>query len=98
MQQVLTSGIRPRVDVTVSGSMSMPFVLRGTDRVAVIGRRLVEQMGDLYGIKEVSGPFELESLRTALWWDLSRVDAPTHRWLCTLVSKLRDATPGQLGS
>lgn len=88
MQQVLAAGIRPRADVVVSGSMSMPFFLRGTDRVAVMGRRLVEEMGGLFGIREVPGPFELEGLRTAFWWHASRRNDPTHRWLRSLVAEL----------
>lgn len=87
MQQVLAAGIRPRIDVTVSGSMSMPFFLRGTDRVAVMGRRLITEMGDVFGVREVPGPFELESLRTAFWWHPSRRDDPVHRWLRSLVAE-----------
>lgn len=90
MQQVLAAGVRPRIDVTVTGSMSMPFFLRGTDRVAVMGRRLVETMGDLFGIREIPGPWELEALRTAFWWHPSRRDDPVHQWLRGLVSGLSD--------
>jgi DNA-binding transcriptional LysR family regulator len=88
MQQVLAAGVRPRPQVVVSGSMSMPFFLRGTDRVAVMGRLLVEEMGRLFGIREVPGPFELEALRTAFWWHPSRRNDPTHRWLRSLVAEL----------
>jgi len=88
MQQVLAAGVRPRADVIVSGSMSMPFFLRGTDRIAVMGRRLVQEMGDLFGIREIPGPLELEGLRTAFWWHPSRRNDPTHRWLRTLVADL----------
>ena len=94
MQQVLAAGVRPRVDVAVSGSMSMPFFLRGTDRVAVIGRRLIETMGDLFGIREIPGPFELEPLRTAFWWHSNRSDDPVHYWLRGLISGLADRPSG----
>lgn len=80
MQQVLAAGVRPRIDVTVNGSMSMPFFLRGSDRVAVMGRRLVQEMGELYGVREVPGPFELDHIRVALWWHASRREDPVHRW------------------
>lgn len=86
MQQVLAAGVRPRIEVTVSGSMSMPFFLRGTDRVAVMGRRLIEEMGEIFGIREVAGPLELEALRTAFWWHESRRDDPVHQWFRSLLS------------
>lgn len=89
MQQVLAAGVRPRVDVTVSGSMSMPFLLRDTDRIAVIGRRLVTELGGTFGIREIPGPFELEALRTAFWWHPSRRDDPVHQWLRGLVARSR---------
>ena len=89
MQQVLAAGVRPRIDVTVSGSMSMPFFLRGTDRVAVTGRRMIAEMGDLFGIREVPGPIELEATRHAFWWHSSRRDDPTHRWFRELVASTR---------
>lgn len=87
MQQVLAAGVRPRADVIVSGSMSMPFFLRGTDRIAVMGRRLVDEMGELYGIRAVPGPMELETMRTAFWWHPSRRDDPVHRWFRTLLTQ-----------
>lgn len=93
MQQVLSAGIRPRIDVTVSGSMSMPFFLRGSRRVAVMGRLLISEMGDLYGIREVPGPWELETLRFAFWWHPSRRDDPAHQWLRELISGLAPRGP-----
>jgi DNA-binding transcriptional LysR family regulator len=85
MQQVLAAGVRPRVEISVSGSMTMPFFLRGTDRVAVMGRRLIEEMGDVFGIREIPGPLELETLRTAFWWHASRREDPVHRWFRSLL-------------
>lgn len=85
MQQVLAAGIQPRIDVVVAGSMSMPFFLQGTDRVAVTGRRMIADMGHLFGIREVPGPIELEATRHAFWWHPSRRDDPTHRWFRELV-------------
>ena len=94
MQQVLAAGVSPRVEVAVSGSMSMPYFLRGTDRVAVMGRRLIESMGDLFGIREVPGPFELEPLRTAFWWHANRREDPVHSWLRGLITSLADPLEG----
>ncbi len=90
MQQILSAGIRPRTEVIVSGSMSMPFFLRDSTRVAVMGRRLITEMGDLYGIREVPGPWELDTLRTAFWWHPSRRDDAAHRWLREHIEALRD--------
>ena len=80
MQQVLAAGVRPRIDVKVSASMAVPFYLQGTDRVTVMGRRSVVEMGELMGVKEIPGPFDLEKLRTAFWWHPSRRDDPAHSW------------------
>ena len=88
MQQVLAAGVKPRIDVTVFGSMAMPFFLRGSDRVAVMGRWLITELGDAMGIREIAGPFELESLTTAFWWHPSRRDDPSHAWLRGLISEV----------
>ncbi|RYB94686.1 LysR family transcriptional regulator [Nocardioides oleivorans] len=88
MQQILSAGIRPRAEVIVSGSMSMPFFLRDSSRVAVMGRRLITDMGDLFGIREVPGPWELDSLRTAFWWHPSRREDPAHQWLRMLLEDM----------
>ncbi|WP_082556020.1 LysR family transcriptional regulator [Aeromicrobium sp. Root472D3] len=88
MHQVLAAGVRPRIDVRVAGSMAMPFFLRGTDRVAVVGRRLIEEFGDAMGVREIPGPFELEALKTAFWWHPSRHEDPSHAWFRSLVSDL----------
>jgi len=90
MHQILSAGVRPRTEVIVSGSMSMPFFLRDSRRVAVMGRRLIVEMGHLYGIREIPGPWELDTLRTAFWWHPSRRDDPAHRWLRDLVATLRE--------
>ncbi|MBM7519122.1 LysR family transcriptional regulator [Nocardioides nitrophenolicus] len=90
MQQILAAGVRPRAEVIVSGSMSMPFFLRDSDRIAVMGRRLITEMGHLYGIREIPGPWELDSLRTAFWWHPSRRDDPAHQWLRGLLENLLD--------
>lgn len=88
MQQVLAAGVKPRAEVIVSGSMSMPFFLRDSSRVAVMGRRLITEMGDLYGIREIPGPWELDRLRTAFWWHPSRRDDPAHQWLRSLLEEM----------
>lgn len=80
MRTLLSTGIRPRIDVDVAGSMAMPFFLQGTDRVAVIGRRLITDLGETMGIREIPGPVSLGGLRQALWWHPSRRDDPVHRW------------------
>lgn len=91
MQQILAAGVRPRTEVIVSGSMSMPFFLRGSRRVAVMGRRLITEMGHLYGIREIPGPWELDTLRTAFWWHASRRDDAAHRWLRQMVGGLLES-------
>jgi DNA-binding transcriptional LysR family regulator len=91
MQQVLAAGVRAHVDVTVSASMAVPFYLRGTDRIAVMGRESVLAMGELMGVREVPGPFELETLKTAFWWHPSRRGDPVHRWFRSIIADLGSA-------
>lgn len=85
MHALVAAGVRPRIDVEVSASMAMPFFLRGTDRVAVIGRRLITDLGPVMGVKEVAGPIALGQLRHAFWWHPNRRHDPVHQWLRSVI-------------
>lgn len=92
MQQVLAAGVKPRADVVVPASLAMPFFLRGSDRVGVMGRWHVDELGAAAGVRAVPGPFELETIRTAFWWHPSRTEDPSHAWFRALVAELGERT------
>lgn len=98
MHQVMAAGIQPRIDVEAYGSMAMPFFLRGTDRIAVIGRRLVTDLGPMMGIREIAGPIDFESLHQAFWWHPSREHDPVHRWLRGVIRDAAGLLSGGLGT
>ena len=72
-----TSGIRASVPYL----LALPEVVRSTDLVATVPRRLLSAPIDLEGTVTLEAPAELPPLVDSLWWH-PRFDAdPAHQWL-----------------
>jgi DNA-binding transcriptional LysR family regulator len=72
-----TSGIRASVPYL----LTLPEVVRSTDLVATVPRRLLSAPIDLRQIVTLEAPSELPPLVDSLWWH-PRFDAdPAHQWL-----------------
>jgi DNA-binding transcriptional LysR family regulator len=72
-------GLRRRVQVEVSGYLPLPFVVEGTDMVAVVPERLARlHAGPLV---VVPPPFGEVVLAEGYWFAPTRLDDAAHRWL-----------------
>jgi DNA-binding transcriptional LysR family regulator len=77
-RQLRMIGIEPRVAVVV---LPMPFLVAGTDRVALLQEHLARRISGLTGIRVLPCPFEVVPLAEAFWWHpMYRAD-PAHAWL-----------------
>jgi len=74
-------GVRRHVQVTVSGWLPLPFVVAGTDLVAVVPERLARRVAGPAGIAVVEPPFGLVELIEAAWWHPARSSDPALAWL-----------------
>jgi DNA-binding transcriptional LysR family regulator len=80
-QQLRLIGVEPRVEVVVDGFLAMPFLVAGTNRVALIQQRLAHLLAATAGVRVLPCPFEVVPLTEALWWHPMYRTDPAHAWL-----------------
>jgi DNA-binding transcriptional LysR family regulator len=74
-------GVRRRVQVTVAGLLPLPFVVAGTDLVAIVPERLARRVASTAGVLVVEPPFGQVDLIEAAWWHPARSADPALVWL-----------------
>lgn len=72
-----TSGIRASVPYL----LALPEVVRSTDLVATVPRRLLSAPIDLRGVVTLEAPRELPPVVDSLWWHPRFDSDPAHQWL-----------------
>ena len=72
---------RPRVAVRVDSYRATPYFVAGTDRVAVMQRRLASTFADHPDLRLVECPGAPPEIVECLWWHQRLDDDPAHRWL-----------------
>jgi DNA-binding transcriptional LysR family regulator len=85
-------GIRQNPRVSSVGWLSLPFVVAGTDLVAVLPERLARRVADVARVTIVEPPFGDVDIVEAVWWHPTREADPGHRWLLSLIRGLADGT------
>ena len=86
-EQALTDlGVPRRVQVTTEGWLPLPFVVAGTDLVAVVPERLARRVAGSAGVVVVEPPFGKIDLIEAVWWHPTRSGDQALRWLRSIVA------------
>jgi DNA-binding transcriptional LysR family regulator len=80
-QAVAELGVRHSVQVTTVGWLPLPFVVAGTDLVAMIPERLARRVAAPAGVSVIEPPFGLVELVEEAWWHPMRGPDPALRWL-----------------
>jgi DNA-binding transcriptional LysR family regulator len=83
------------IRVSTVGWLPLPFVVAGTDLVAVLPERLARQVGQLANVTVVEPPFGCVELVEALWWHPTRELDPGHRWLLGVLRECTASIAGQ---
>lgn len=78
-------GIEPRVQVITEQFLTVPGLVAGTDRIALLQRRLVELLPLNLGVRALPPPVEVGPLLEAMWWHPVYDDDPEHAYLRDLV-------------
>jgi len=86
--------IRQNPRVSSVGWLSLPFVVAGTDLVAVVPELLARRVADLARLAIVEPPFGDVDIVEAVWWHPTREADPGHRWLLGLIQGLYGAVAG----
>jgi len=79
------AGVERQVDVVVQNFLALPFLLAGTNRVAILQQRLADKLRVAGGIRVLELPLAVPELIEAAWWHPSRSTEPGQRWLQQLL-------------
>ena len=95
-RQMRQLGIEPRVQVVNESFLTVPALVAGSDRIALLQRRLVDLLPLASGIRALPPPFEAGPLVEAMWWHPAYDDDPEHRYLRDVVSRAAElaVSPG----
>jgi len=86
-RQMRMLGIEPRVQVVTENFLTVPTLIAGSDRIALLQRRLVDQLPLNAGIRALDPPFEAAPLIEAMWWHPVYDDDPEHAYLRDVVTR-----------
>ncbi len=84
-RQMRMLGIEPRVQVVTENFLSVPGLVAGSERIALLQRRLVDLLPLSSGIRALPVPFEAGPLVEAMWWHPVYDDDPEHAYLRDVV-------------
>ncbi|WP_246078722.1 LysR family transcriptional regulator [Modestobacter excelsi] len=80
-EQLDAVGCTRRVAATASGFVPMPFMLAGTELVAVLPERLGRRVAGAADIRLLEPEMDLQPLRQSAFWHSRRDRDPGHVWL-----------------
>ncbi|GAB2825974.1 LysR family transcriptional regulator [Actinocorallia aurea] len=80
-RQLTMLGVTPRVEVVVENFLSLPFLVAGTERIALIQERLARRIAAWSGCEAHPVPYEAVPVLEALWYHPMQQPEPAHRWL-----------------
>lgn len=80
-----TLGVDLHVQVAMQSFLAIPDVVAGTDRIAILQRRLVERLPADAGVRALPCPFDAGPLVEAMWWHPFYDHDPEHEFLRDVV-------------
>jgi DNA-binding transcriptional LysR family regulator len=86
-------GVHRNVQVTTVGWLSLPFVVAGTDLVAVVPERLARRVATAAGVVVAEPPFGRVELVEAAWWHPTRTADPAQDWLRAVLAEAAQSLP-----
>ncbi len=94
-RQMRMLGIEPQVQVVTESFLTVPALVSGSDRIALLQRRLVDLLPLNTGIRALPCPFDAGPLIEAMWWHPVFDDDPEHAYLRDLVSRAARLAVGE---
>jgi DNA-binding transcriptional LysR family regulator len=84
-------GVEREVRITAAGWLTLPFLVAGTDLVAIVPERLARRVAETAHALVVEPPFDRVDLVEAAWWHPSRSADPSLRWLRAVLRAVAEA-------
>jgi len=96
-RQMRMRGIEPRVQVVTENFLTVPGLVAGSNRVALLQRKLVDLLPIDVGVRALPCPVEVGQLVEAMWWHPVYDDDPEHAYLRDVVVRAADlaVAPGR---
>jgi DNA-binding transcriptional LysR family regulator len=80
-QHLRLLGVEPKAAIVVESFLAVPFFVAGTDRVAILQRRLATRMAGLADVRTFELPFAAVNLVESFWWHPVHRGDPSHAWI-----------------
>ena len=93
-RQMRMLGIEPNVQVVTENFLTVPGLVAGSDRIALLQKRLADLLPLDVGIRALPCPFEVGQLVEAMWWHPVYDDDPEHAYLRDLVLRATELAVG----
>jgi DNA-binding transcriptional LysR family regulator len=96
-RQMRMLGIEPRVQVVIENFLAVPPLVAGSDRIALLQRRVIDLLPLNIGIRALPPPFEVAPLIEAMWWHPVYDEDPEHVYLRDVFSRAARQAVGEPG-
>jgi LysR family nod box-dependent transcriptional activator len=77
-----------RIEFTVESFLLAPFLLQGTDLVAVVPERAAGHLRRTAAVRFLEPPLQLPSITEMLWWNPRHTVDPAHAWLRARIAEI----------
>ncbi|NIZ90063.1 LysR family transcriptional regulator [Kineococcus rubinsiae] len=91
-RQMRMLGVEPHVQVVTENFLTVPGLVAGSGRVALLQQRLVDALPPGSGVRAVACPVEVGPLIEAMWWHPSYTPDPEHSFFRDLVLRAAQGT------
>ena len=97
-RQMRMRGIEPHVQVVTENFLTVPGLVAGSDRIALLQRRLADLLPLDIGVRALPCPLDAGPLVEAMWWHPVYDDDPEHAYLRDLVLRATELAMGDAGT
>ena len=87
VRQLHTMGVHPPAPMVVEDFTAVPFLVSGSNRIALVQERLARRLAPAAGVRLLPCPFDPLPLVEAVWWHPLYDRDVGHRWLRDLLSE-----------
>ena len=85
VRQLRMRGVEPRVQVVTENFLTVPGLVAGSGRIAMLQRRLADLMPLDIGLRQLPCPVDVGHMVESIWWNPVFDDDPEHAYLRDLV-------------
>lgn len=79
-RQLRMAGVDPSVSLVVDSFTAIPYLVAGSNRIAIMYRRLAEELRECVPVRILPFPIPRSSVTEALWWHPLWENDSGHRW------------------